>query len=436
MGSTRTLRIILFALVYGMLAFYSLGLREAGGQSSLLWPASGILLGTLMVSRRADWPWWLAIAGVLHLLAGLYNERPPSASLIYVLADVVTLPIMASIWLSRIPAKVRVLDVPENLTWFLIVLALGGVSGSLLVALGLLATGMTSFSPAWQAWVVSSVIGNLVGAPLVVAWSTFRARRSGGTNQRNFLIGLVWFLLLIATAMVAFDSPTSIALLGKSSYELTYLPVLFVVLVALVWGQKGLTLSLLLLALIAALNTLQGEGPFAQMDVFFDTTLLEVQGYIGAAALAGLVMAATSSNRNRALRDAAAWKARFEASLASNGLLLYEYDPSTQTMLWAGELQNLFGAQPPRPDTLEALLEQVHPDDRPRVEACFADRAAGLPGDDDAEPLRYRIRKTDGTWQSVIDIGAPISVLEGEIHAVSGLLRAHDGGSSADGPEI
>lgn len=426
MGSTKTLRIILFALIYGTLAFYSLGLRETSGHSSLLWPASGILLGALMVSRRSEWPWWLAIAGLLHFLAGVCTDRSLSTSLVYTSTDLIILPAMASVWISRTQAKSRTLDVPENLTWFLFLIVIGGLIGALLITFGFGIAGVASSSQVWQTWLIASIIGNLIGAPLVVAWSTFQARRSGGPTLRNFLIGLVWFLLMITTAMVAFDSPTSMIVLGKSSYELAYLPLLFVVLVALVWDQLGLTLALLTLALIAALNTLQGEGPFAQMDAFFDTALLEVQGYIGTAALAGLVMAATSNTRNRALRDAGAWKARFEAGLAGNGLLLYEYDPATQSMLWTGELHKLFGSQPPRLDTLDDFLAQVHPDDLPRVAACFTERAHGLSGAQDADPLRYRVRMRDGAWRAVTDIGSPVMVIEGEIHAVSGLLRVHD----------
>ncbi len=420
MKDTLVLRMALFAVVYGVLAFLCIGIRDPDTQSTLLWPAGGILLGALMVSRGKAWPGWVLIAGVLHLSAGIWTGRALPVSLIYTLVDLVVMVGVAAVWRRRVQPHYN-LQSPANLAWFLGLLLAGAVAGTILNTLGL---GLVSAGTQTRgyAWFVADLIGNLVGAPLVIAWSTFRARRSGGSSQSNFYFGLTWFVLLAASAALAFDGPTSIAVLGSQSYELSYLPLLFVVLVALVWDQRGLTLATLVLALVAAFNTAQNEGPFADSMAFFGNGLLEVQGYIGAACLAGLLMTAIISTRNRALRDAAVWKLRFEAALQGSQHLVYEYDPASRQFIWAGDTLGLLGLTPSDLTTLDTFLKHVHPDDRPQVVQGFNARSSVQTAASAAE-LRFRICSATDQCCCVVDTGGPLTDLDDQVYRINGLLR-------------
>jgi integral membrane sensor domain MASE1 len=423
MNGMKILRIILFAIVYGILAFASIGLRDAASHSVLLWPAGGILLGALMISPQRDWVWWLAVAGVVHLLAGLNSGRDLPISLVYVASDLLVMSAVAAFWRSRVREGDHALDIPASLAWFLAAVVLGGVLDAFFSTFALQLLGIAPTAHGWMARFMPGVIGCLIGAPFVVAWSDFRAKRSGGPSGQNFYLGLCWFVLMIVTATVAFDGPVAIAVLGDMGYELAYLPILFVVLVALVWGQRGLTLALIVLAMIAAVNTVQGEGPFASAHTFFGDALLEVQGYIGAAALVGLLMAAIIATRNQALRDAAAWKVRFEAALMGSRQLMYEYDPVTGLFSWGGSVHALMGIPPEQLGTLAAFLERIHPADRERIAAAFAARSAGKAARLEQQDLRYRILCEPDSWQNVIDTGAPIVDLDDEVYRVNGFLR-------------
>ncbi|ETF00378.1 membrane protein [Advenella kashmirensis W13003] len=410
----------LFAVVYGVLAFLCIGIRDPDSQSTLLWPAGGILLGALMASRRKDWLGWVLIAGALHLLAGMWTGRALPVSLVYMLTDLVVMCGIAAVWRKRVLPHFN-LQSPSNLAYFLGLLLVGAIVGTVLNSLGLSLVNAGASTRVYT-WFVADLIGNLVGAPLVIAWSAFRARRSGGSTQTNFYFGLIWFVLLVASAALAFDGPTSVAVLGSQSYELSYLPLLFVVLVALVWDQRGLTLATLVLALVAAFNTAQNEGPFADSMAFFGNGLLEVQGYIGAACLAGLLMTAIISTRNRALRDAAVWKLRFEAALQGSQHLVYEYDPASQQFIWAGDTRGLLGLTPSDLATLDAFLKHVHPADRPQVVEGFDARSSVRTAAAAAE-LRFRICSATDQCFRVVDTGGPLADLDDQVYRINGLLR-------------
>lgn len=413
----------LFAIVFGALALFSMSLRPDYSASVLVWPAGGILLGAMMRTPPARWPLWLAIATILHLAVSLYGGRSAALTAVYTLQQLFMMPLVAAIWRTRVQPTYT-LDTPHSVAWFVGLLAVVTLACGLLTHLVVSAIGLV-LAPTplgtWLGGAISDGIGGLIGAPLVVAWASVQARRSGGPTPRDFWAGLVWFALLAVAAVVVFDGPTARWVLGADGYELSYLPLLFVILVALQWGQRGLTLAIVLLAGVALLNTMQGEGPFASGQSVFGDAILEVQGYLGAAALLGLLMAAIASTRDRALKAAAAWKVRYEAALLGSQHLSYAYDPATRAILWGGDVAGLLGLAPEALASLDGFIERVHPDERDRVVAVARQRAQG--SDEPPSESRFRFLCGDGQYRTLVDTGAALVGLDDEIYGVNGLLR-------------
>ena len=106
---------------------------------------------------------------------------------------------------------------------------------------------------------------------------------------------------------ILFDADVEDAIRRRSAQSLTYAPIVFMALVALLWGTRGATLAAFLGALIAIVNTAQGEGPFAdRRRACSATPELEVQGYALAIALTGLLIAVLDAGKRDAMRDARA----------------------------------------------------------------------------------------------------------------------------------
>ncbi|GHD56899.1 MASE1 domain-containing protein [Jeongeupia chitinilytica] len=417
-------RLVLFVVVYGLLALFSMSTRDPVTHSTIVWPAAGILLGTLMLAPYRQWPVWALVAVALHTGMALLHDRPLAVSL---LLSVINLLIMAGIagaWRRRVDEPAS-LTQPASLFWFVLLVLVGCIAGAYVSIAALHGLGFVSGRLNPLVFAISDGVGALIGAPLVIAWAGFHPARSAGAPRRTAWQGLLGFVALIVSAELAFDGPTATMVLESTKYELSYLPLLFVVLIAMAWQRRGMTLALVVLAGIAGLNTYQGEGPFAASAGLLGNPLLEVQLYLGAAALLGLLMAAMNASRDEALREALAWKVRSEGMLIGTRQLMYEVDPRNGNAVWAGPLDELLGLAPADLPTLAAFLERVHPDDRARV-AAYAEQRGN--GDTGALTQRFRFLTGYNDYVMLQDIGAPVIDFDDTVYRIDGLLRLDEHG--------
>ena len=409
-------RIWTFVFAFGALVLFSMLVRDPVTHSTLIWPAGGVLLGTLMLAPRREWLAYCIVAGWLHFGAGMFIHRPASASALYVLVNLGTMAAIAAVWRWRNPDRV-VLTEPVALCWFVALVLVGSTLGALLGSEGLKALGFGPLKAGVDVLAISTAVGALVGAPLVLAWAGFGARRAAG---RHSVAGIIWFVLLLLSAAVAFDNGNIEGLFGAGTFELSYLPLVFMVLVALSWQQRGMTAALLALSAIACLNTAQGDGPFARVGNVLGDPLLQVQVYLGIAALLGLLMSAINAAREAALADALAWKVRADGMLLGTQQLMYEVEPATGAIVWAGPMPALMGLTPAQLPHLDEFFARIHPQDRGRVTDYAALREAGGVA---AFTQTFRFKTGTGDWVTLEDTGAPVMDFDDSVYRVSGLLR-------------
>jgi hypothetical protein len=235
----------------------------------------------------------------------------------------------------------------------------------------------------------------------------------------DFAWGAPLFVLLVLASIFVFYGETGERFSGSVGYSITYLPFVFLVLGGLVWGPRGATLSTFVLAAIAVIYTVRAQGPFAAVEGFLGESVLEVQGYVAAAALMSLLVSALTSGRQRALRDAADWKTRYEAAMAASGQALYELDPASGRLYWAGDTEQLgFAGQ--NPSTLAGYLERVHAGDREGVRSTFVALARGTLKH---SPLAHRLRSAVGEELRIEGDANAIVDFDDSVHRVVGFLR-------------
>jgi len=422
----RIFRTCALAGLFTVLVWFSMDLRGSGTLSTLIWPAGGVFLGILLRAERRHWLGWIVATSLIHLAFGLAAGRSVPVAAVFVLAQALVTPLIAWAWLSRARAPFN-LDSLHNLARFLAAIIVGSALSALIVTFGLSLVGTSIHAANWVPSVISDLVGRLIGAQLILAWLPWTPQRSGGLNSVEFRRGALWFTLLVITTYLVFDGPVAESMLGSTRYELSYVPVLFLVLVAMQWGSRGLAFSLLVVAWVTIEHGLQGEGPFATAGEPVGVALLELQIYLGAMALLGMVMNAIASGRNRALRQAAHLKQRFETALACSQHLAYEYDPRTHSIEWGGDTLALLGLPDAQLQTLDAFLARVHADDVATLRAAASRKLE--PGDlETGQPrtLRFRFRCGDEQYRLVTDIGAPLGGLDQDVLRLSGLLRIDD----------
>ena len=322
----------------------------------------------------------------------------------------------------------RIVDLPVGLERprDLAALILGGalplaLTGAALATAWHVADGGSEAGPTFRVWVISNVIGTLLVAPLVIAWSRFRLRRSGGMTMPTFVGGAIACFLFLGLLWLIFDARPDARFGGSVGASLTYLPIVFMALVALLWGTRGATLAAFAGALIAMVNTAQGEGPFAGLEGFLGEAELEVEGYALALAMTGLLIAVLAASQRSAMRAARDWQTRFEATIGAHRLLAYEWDPASGRMIVTGDSAALLGVPPAKLATLAdwlALVRAGRPRRRSRRGSTSARRASGA-----ADAFAYRFAAGGSGSLEASDEARAIRDHDGALHRVVGIVR-------------
>lgn len=383
-----------------------------------VWVVGGLVLGLLLAVAAPARTHVLAGAGLAAVAGSWLRGAGPVDA---VVAAVVTLaaPGLAA-WIVRTLAPTFRLTTPRELA----ILVFAGLPALALgvAILGLawqVARGGTWTAPGNVGWLTGTFVGGLLVAPLVISWSQFRAKRSGGLPMPAFAAGAVACALYLGTLVVLFDAVVEHRFGGTVGIALTYLPLLFLAPIALLWGIRGVTLATLVGAAIAIVNTHQGEGPFAAIEAFPGEARYEVQAYLAATALLGLLIAALVEAQLRAADAAKDWRIRFEAAIGAHRMLAYEWDPVTGRFVLTGDARLGLGPAGARVATLADWLGLVVADERERVGAEFDRRASGAGA---APPLTYLMSGPDGTLVATDDARV-IRDHDDAVHRIAGIVR-------------
>jgi integral membrane sensor domain MASE1 len=420
-GGSRTLVRALFAgLAYLVALLVSFQFVGGAAHEANVWIASGIAIGVLSLAEVGRWPLYAgAIAGAA-IVGNLLDGASLVESAVYTAAELASAAVTAWLLQRATGAPPRLDTVGRALRF----VAVGVLGGALLgLAFGALAyalLGLPSPLGLWKLWLVSTGVGTLVMAPLLFAWSRFRARRSGGATTRDFAWGAGFFLLLVGSTLFVFSGNTSERFSGSVGHALTYLPLPFLVLGSIVWGARGATLATFALSAIAVVYTASGQGPFASIDAFPEENVLEVQGYVAAAALLTLLLTALNLDRQRALHEAGEWKLRYEAVIGASDQLLYELDPVTGRMQWAGDTLRVLGLSPEGLHSLAAYLERVHPDDREPLRAALLKLGSG---EQKRAGIAHRVVSPSGQERLLESEANAIIDFDDSVHRVVGFVH-------------
>lgn len=406
-----------YILGYACLAGISMRDRDAATLSTLIWPPAGLLLAALMLDAPRRWPVWMTAAATLHVIIGIAaGDRPWPVALVFALTDLVFCGAVAALWRWRTRSAGTLATLPATL-WFIVLLALGSVAGGALAALGVRAVGAPASLERWYVWSMAGFVGCLITAPMIMAWARFRPRALAEQNLLHLWIGLVAALALLAGTSIIFNhTPAAPRFVWHNG--MSYGPLLFVAIVALAWGPTGSTVVIAGLALIAGAYTASGLGPYAHITHFEGEPLLAVQGFLGAAALLGLLTSALSADRERALERGAALKRQLEAALRVSGQVAWEYRRAEQRLYWLGQLP-LGIAATDASMPLDEWLGHVHADERDRARVWLHTGADSYA----LRRLRLRMQAPDGGFRTVEMSGSAIGQAPDRMTGLLGLAN-------------
>ena len=284
-------RVLLLAGVYFGAAKLGLSLAFVAEQVSAVWPPTGISLAAVLLFGSRVWP---GIALGAFLANATANEPLLVAGGI---AAGNTLEALTGAWLLRRAGFDNALGRLKDAV-ALVVLA-AGASTAVSATVGVVSLclgGMhpwTAFGSLWGVWWLGDATGNLVVAPLFLAWMT-APRRERWPAHRLAEAGA----LLAGLAAV---SGTVFVAAGQHpvpGYPLEYALFPFVIWAAVRFGQAG-SASVTCAALAVAIwGTLRGSGPFTGGTAHESLLLLTL--YMAVMAVTALLLSALTAERRQA----------------------------------------------------------------------------------------------------------------------------------------
>jgi signal transduction histidine kinase/CheY-like chemotaxis protein/integral membrane sensor domain MASE1 len=384
-----------FGLFYYLLAAYAASLPIQSGLPLFIWPAHGVALGVLLVAPKRRWPVYLGLVLLATLAVGVqmgYDWKRIGATMLVNVAQ----PVFVAAGLQRLAGPRVQIDTVKGLSSFLVGMFPLVAAMAVLDASYSYLRLQAPFREAWSVTFVSTMLGMLLTAPLILAWSRSGWREAFGVARSRLPELIVLYICLVITTFYVFATrqPGAVGFIPP----LAYLTAPFLIWAALRFGLRAATLGLSLFGLICYWQTAHAPGVFSIGGVPEIRALLHLQGYLATVVVTTLFAAALHVERQESARETEAWRNRHEAVIRASGNLLYEFDPVEGRVLWDGDIQGVLGTTRESLSTIGKWLERVHPDDRIRVRGL---RAMMMEGDLSHMALEYRFRRDDGEYTTV-----------------------------------
>ncbi|MES2414862.1 MAG: MASE1 domain-containing protein [Pseudomonadota bacterium] len=324
-------------VAWAIAAIVSQGMSDAATRSSSVWLATGITFGALLVVRPPNRAAVLLGAFFATMVLALLDGLGFLKALAFSLNEILSAGIGAWVALRfRMQKDNTAAEPGKAYAGLLLGAAITSALGAT-VSLPLwnwVMNGDVRLAAEWRVWACTSFVGILLVAPLIQSFASFRVKRSGGMGSAQFAAGAATFVLFFVVVTLIFSSDVSDRFGASLGPTLTYLPLPFIVVTAILWKERGATLATLIaaIALIAWTNT--GGGPFAEMEGFPGEAALEVQGYVAVMALLVGVVNALGATAALALAEARDWRTRYRQVMDSTRTVMASFDAKTGVASW------------------------------------------------------------------------------------------------------
>lgn len=265
------MRWLAFSGLYTLLALLSFHTRDSWSLSTTLWLPAPLLFAALWLTAPREWPLWLATAGLLHVLVGVWIGRPPALASLFALFDVAIFPLCVAVFRlnAQLPALRFALNPIIRELVYPLQLIFSIFCGSLLLNLALLLSGYPIAPLHFLSWVLAALTGILAILPLL------RESKTPARQQFNWREGL----LLAANTMVLTAGYFFLPPLWQG-LNLLLVQTTVVLLSVFALSGRGVGILLLIQYLIVVLATQQREGIFYTLTPDLIPAIWQAQWYL------------------------------------------------------------------------------------------------------------------------------------------------------------
>ncbi|QJW96564.1 Two-component system sensor histidine kinase [Frigoriglobus tundricola] len=306
---------------------------------SVFGPASGLLLGYLLVTGRRHWGGAALAAFAGNLCANLAWGHAPGVSAGFAVVSAGE-PLLTAWALERLRRGPLRLDATRDVLWLfagpLVVCAATALVGAGVTVLG---PGAPSYWSVWTVWWLVDAFGAILFAALVLAWCAPDARWDW-TRPRVFESGaLVALVALVDWVIFVSDLP---ARGGVPALRYPVFPLLLWV--TLRSDLRGTSVAVVITALIATWGALTNLAPAGLSGASAADRIIVTQGFTACVCLTSLVLGTALRERRAAEAELRGQKNVLRAVLDSMGDGVLVADATGRVLLTNVAFERLYGA--------------------------------------------------------------------------------------------
>ncbi len=289
------IKILIIAVVYFITAKFGLSLAGTTEQITLVWPATGIAIASLLLFGLDSWP--AIVIGAFF--ANLYTHETVPVALMISIGNALEA-YVSTYLLFKFHFD---LDLEHFKDVLLYVLFAGLVGPSISAFIGTVSLSIggfatwSNFPTLWVNWWLGDAIGALVITPVIIVRRDLKKYLQ--FNLNDFIATLILTSTVLFICIMVF---TPLVLGRASNYPLAYLIFPVLILSSLRFKQIGSTWKVLLISVIAIWGTINGYGQFV-IAGNVQLSLLFLQIYIGIIAVTCLIYSSIVDERDKSIKD-------------------------------------------------------------------------------------------------------------------------------------
>ena len=389
-ASLRTLGYVLAtAVVYYGATQVAWALCFPDSKVSLFFPPHAVLLSILLLVPTRHWWAYLLAAASAHFLATQLAQWPPLYALTAEAFDAVKCVSAAAAIRFFVKSPIQALTLRDAILFVLIAVvivpfgtAFWGASFTVSYGFG------THYWIEWRNLGISNAVTAVVLVPAVLlgAHHLFVRRPRAPAASRVLEAALVG-AGTVALGVFVFDQASAGP---NASPALLYAPIPLLIWAALRFGLGGISVSMLVITVLAIWGTMRGHGPFLAQTPAENALALQLFLLVTATPLMLLAVVIDEERRSKeALRESANLMG---LAAEAGSLAMWVWDVSGNDVWMTERGRALFGLEPDARLDFSDTFDRVHPEDRTAREGAIT-KALETRGDYEVE---YRVLRADG----------------------------------------
>jgi PAS domain S-box-containing protein len=355
-----------------------------------LWPGCAILVTGLLLVRVSVWPLLIPASFVGFALADLQAGVPLSSIAWFIPGNTVEVLIAAIGLRYCFGGLPRLNSVRALATYSFFAIVLAPFTGAFLSAHGIGRDYWTS----WKIVFLSEVLAFVTITPALLSWVS-EGRVFMRRSRAHHLEGVMLIAGLVLVSYIVFTLPEN-----NRSPALFYTLVPFLLWSALRFGWLGVSTSLIAVTSLSIWGAVDGRGPFSNLVPLTDP--LPLQMFLVFASIPFMVLAALAEEHEQAAHAVRESEERFR--LVAN---------TAPVMIWTAGTDRLctyvnqpwleFTGRPLAAELGNGWAEGIHNEDLKRCLETYSqsfDQRQSF-------AMEYRLRRKDGEYRWIVDIGVP-----------------------------